>query len=138
MARRDVRRGSGEVRSLPQVTNRAHPRIYTILIGLAVWFVFAIWSFAGGGVTDYLLFIVSGFIGLSIVLPLILFHVGRVHGASTADDGQLPLRDWVRWDYDTSTGRLRGSQAAAEILLPIAAAAVGMTAIGIAFHFAGG
>jgi hypothetical protein len=35
---------------------------------------------------------------------------------------------------DTWQGRLTGTEAAMQILLPIAAAAFGMTALGIAFH----
>jgi hypothetical protein len=50
--------------------------------------------------------------------------------------GDPPLREWAGWDYETRTGRIRGAQAAVQILLPIIAAAVGMTLIGIIFHFA--
>ena len=56
---------------------------------LAAWFALAVWSFAGDGVVDYLLFIVSGFVYIAV-----------------------------------------------QILLPIGAAAVGITAIGIVFHIA--
>jgi len=44
------------------VTSGLHPRVYTLLIVLAAWFALAVWSFAGDGVVDYLLFIVSGFV----------------------------------------------------------------------------
>ena len=121
-------------------TSRAHPRIYTVLIALTVWFVIAIWSFAGAGVTDYLLFIVSGFFFVAMVLPLILFRVGgrRSGGTETAGyaDQDPPFREWVKLDYETWGGRLRGAEAATQILLPIAAAAVGMTLIGIIFQIA--
>ncbi len=40
------------------VTSRLHPRVYALLIGLALWFALSVWNFAGAGVTDYLLFIV--------------------------------------------------------------------------------
>jgi hypothetical protein len=112
------------------VTGRLHPRVYALLIAVALWFVLSVWSFAGGGETDYLLFIVSGFIFIAVVLPLILSRVGHT------TDHQPLLRDWAKWDFDTWAGRLSGTQAAAQILLPIAAAAVGMTVIGIAFHIA--
>ncbi len=121
----------------PPVTNRAHPRVYTILIALTLWFILAVWAFSGeGGLVNYLLFVVSAFLCVALGLTLILFRVGRARRTAQAD--QPPLRDWVRWDYETQTGRLAGSSAAAQILLPVAAAAVGMTAIGIAYHFAGG
>ena len=53
-------------------TNWLHPRVYAAVIGLVVWFVVWVWSFAGVGVTDYLLFIVSGFFFIAVSLPLIL------------------------------------------------------------------
>lgn len=118
------------------VTSRLHPRVYVLLIALALWFALAVWSFAGGGITDYLLFIVSGFIFIAVALPLILSRVGHADNAAQRDHDQPSLRDWAALDFDTWAGRLGGSQAAAEILLPIAAAAVGMTLIGIAFHIA--
>jgi hypothetical protein len=140
----DPYQASHEQQQRAPVTSRAHPGIYAIVIGLTIWFVAAAWSFIGSGVTDYLLFIVSGFLlCIGIGLPLILFRVARarpsLQGRSSSQGyEQPPLRDWMHWRYDTRTERLMGSDAAAQILLPIAAAAVGMTAIGIAYHFAGG
>lgn len=119
------------------VTSRAHPGIYAIVIGLTVWFILAVWAFAGGGLVNYLLFVVSGFLCVAIGLPLILFRVARarpsLQGRSQQGYEQPPLRDWMRWRYDTSTERLSGSEAAVQILLPIAAGAFGMTAIAIVY-----
>ncbi len=118
------------------VTSRLHPRVYTLLIGLALWLALSVWSFAGAGVTDYLLFVVSGFIFIAVALPLILSRVGRTDNAATGHDAQPSFREWASCDFDTWQGRLSGAQAALQILLPIAAAAFGMTAFGIAFHIA--
>jgi hypothetical protein len=138
-------RGGHEPQQRAPLTSRAHPGVYGILIGLTVWFVAAAWFFSGGGgITNYLLFIVSGFlICLAVGLPLILFRVARARPAlqgrsSIKGYQQPPLRDWMQWIYDTKTGRLSGSSAMAQILLPIAAAAIGMTAIGIIYRIAGG
>jgi hypothetical protein len=119
-------------------TSRAHPRIYLILVGLAAWFVLATWSFAGAGLSDYLLVIVDGFIFVAIMLTLILFSVAgnKNNGTTPPNAGEPSLRDWARWDYETWTGRIRGAHAATQILLPIAAAAIGMTAIGIIYMVA--
>ena len=92
------------------------------------------WSFAGSGVTDYLLVIVSGFIFVVVALQLILSRVGHTNEA--APTGRPSLRNWMTWDFDTSQDRLSGAQAALQILLPIAVAALGMTAFGIAFRVA--
>ena len=110
-------------------TSFLHPRVYGLMMALAGWLVMSIWIFSAVGSTDYLLTIISGFICVAVVgLPFILSRVGR------AGKAQLPFRAWKVRDFETWTGRLRGSQAAAEILLPIAAVAFGMTAFGIVLH----
>jgi hypothetical protein len=112
-------------------TSWMHPRVHTILIALTAWFVLAVWSFAGQGLVNYLLFIVSGFMFVAVALPLILSRVG----AAAGDENVPSLRDWAKSQYETSAGKVSGAAAAAQILLPIAAAAVGMTAIGMIFYF---
>lgn len=37
------------------VNSRLHSRVYMLVIGLTLWLVLSVWSFAGSGVTDYLL-----------------------------------------------------------------------------------
>jgi hypothetical protein len=78
-----------------------HPRVYMIVIGLAVWFVVAVWIFAGGGISDYLLFIVTGFICVCISLMLILASVTTVEKLPTSEPPESePKRqsfgEWVR------------------------------------------
>jgi hypothetical protein len=118
-----------------KVTRLLHPRVYGLLIGLALWLVLSVWLFAGGGIADYLLAIVSGFIVIAVALPLILSRVQRTDSPG-GDNEPRSFRDWAATDFDTWQGRLSGAQAAAQILLPIAAVAFGMTIFGIAFHFA--
>ena len=131
----DARTIIGEADRHRPSTNWLHPRVYTILIAVTAWFALAVWSFAGQGIVNYLLFIVSGFIFVAVALPLILSYVGRDGGAATRDENALSLRDWAKCEYETSAGKLSGAEAAAQILLPIGAAAVGMTAIGLIFYF---
>ena len=125
----------------PPITSRLHRRVFGLLIGLAAWFALAVWGFAGVGETDYLLVIVSGFIFVVMALVLILSRVGRTHRPTNDDSAKagnkaLSFYDWATSDFDTWQGRLSGMQAAIMILLPIAAAAIGMTAFAVAFHFA--
>jgi hypothetical protein len=117
-------------------TRRLHPGVYALLIGFVVWLVVSVWSFAEAGLANYLLFIVSGFIFIAVALPLILSRVSPRDRAADADDRLPSFREWASWDFDTWQGRLSGLQAAAQILLPIAAVALGMMAFGIAFHVA--
>lgn len=116
-------------------TSGLHPRVYATLIGLSLWFVVWVWSFFGAGVTNYLLFIVSGFIGVVIALQLILSSVRRPTEIANSNTNQPPsFHDWVRGDFDTEHGPLSSAEAAIIILLPIAAAAIGMMIFGIEFQ----
>jgi hypothetical protein len=117
------------------VTSDLHPRVYAALIGLSLWFVVWLWSFFGAGVTDYLLFIVSGFIGVVIALWLILSSVRRPTEVANSNTDQPPsFHDWVHGDFETEHGPLSSAHAAIIILLPILAAAIGMMVFGIEFQ----
>ena len=116
---------SAERPSTHETTDLLHPRVYALMIGLAAWLIMSVWIFSGVSSTDYLLAIVSGFISTVVALQFILSRQRRSHGAAPS------FRTWGSWDFETWTGKLRGSHAAAEILLPIAAVAFGMTAFGI-------
>jgi hypothetical protein len=118
-----------------RATSVLHPRVWTLLVVFAAWFALAVWNFAGGGLSDYLLVIVSGFIFVVVTLQLILSRVGRRREAAE-HDAKPSLRDWATFDFETRQGRLSGAEAALQILLPIAVAAIGMTAFGIVFHIA--
>ena len=131
----DARTTSGKAARHRASTNWMHPRVHSILIAVTAWFALAVWSFAGQGIVNYLLFIVSGFMFVAVALPLILSNVGRDGRAATRDEHAPSLRDWAKCEYETSAGKLSGAEAATQILLPVAAAAVGMTAIGLIFYF---
>ena len=126
--------------SKPQVgrptTSRLPSWVYALLTGLVAWFVLAAWLFAGPGAIDYLLTIVSGFVFIVISLQVILSRVGRGEGTFNDADAQPEFRDRAKWDLDVFQSRLSIAQATMQILLPVASAAVGMTAIGIAMRIA--
>jgi hypothetical protein len=50
--------------------------------------------------------------------------------------GTLSFKDWKAGDFAVWGSRLRASHAAIDVLLPLAAVAFGLTAIGIVFLFA--
>ena len=110
-----------DVRTIPSSRSCVlHSRVYLLLVGFALWFALAVWGFAGGGLSNYLLVIVSGFIFIVVALQLILSRVGRTERAAQYDDTGPSRRDWAAEDFDTWQGRLSGGQAALQILLPIA------------------
>jgi hypothetical protein len=118
-------------------TGALHSWVYTALIGLALWMVLWVWSFVGGGETDYILFIVSGFILVVVGLQLVLMRVRRADKPAdddAAESGAESFRRWARGDFEAERGRLRASEAARLFLLPIAAAAIGMMTFGIEFQ----
>jgi hypothetical protein len=107
-----------------------------ILAGL---FVLAAWGFAGGGITDMVLAVVSYVVVVYAGLILVLWLTRRRHPRLDLGDGEktASFGDWTSRHVETSTGPVRGSLAAIETLLPIAAVAVGMVAFAIVLHFAG-
>ena len=113
-------------------TDRLPPLIYVALVGFVAWMVLAAWGFAGPGYEDVALTVVTGFLTLVIAIPFILWRVWRANRApSDVPERTLGFSDWAAGQFETWQDSQKGSNAAAEIILPIAAAAVGMTAFAI-------
>jgi hypothetical protein len=115
-----------------------HPGVFKAAILLAALFVLAAWGFAGPGITDMLLVVVSGFILLSAGLVTVLWWTRRRHPRADLGDRLCELNsigNWACHDVETSTGPVRGAIAMIETLLPIAAVAVGMVAFALVVHF---
>ncbi len=115
-----------------------HPTVYKIVASLAVWFVLGAWIFAGGGMTDYLLAIVSGVIFVTIGIPSLLALAQRAHHGreETARGEGNRFGDWAAREVHIFTGPVKGKFAAIETMIPIAAVAIGMTVFGLIAHFA--
>jgi hypothetical protein len=121
-----------------------HPNVYKTIVGLTLLFILAVWlSFgAGGGYIDVVRVVVSGLFFVAAMIPTLIWLTARrhpdperLHDEQKCDD-PVSFREWWSGDIDTGNGRRKTSDAALEILLPIAAAAFGMVAIGIVFHLA--
>jgi hypothetical protein len=78
--------------------------------------------------------VVTGLFVIAIAIPALLWLTWRRNADDARADSHLSFRDWAVGDFDTSTGLVKGANAAAEVLLPIAAVAVGMTMLGLVFH----
>jgi len=113
------------------------PLIYVALVGLVAWMVLAAWEFASPGYADVALTVVTGLLAVIIAIPVILWLVWRAN-RDPADEPERPVgfREWTSGQFETWQDRVKGADAAVEIVLPIAAAAVGMTALAIVFHHA--
>ena len=118
-------------------TDRLPLVVYAVLGGLVLWLALAAWGFAGPGYADLSLTVVTGFLIIVIAIPFVLWRMWRANSDAKADDGKRePFAEWAAGDFETWQDRVKGKNAAAEIILPIAATAVGMTAFVIVFHYA--
>ena len=113
------------------VSRKLHGWVYFAMVGLAACYALSAWvGFAGSGYDDYLLFVVTGFIVMSVALPAIAGRVWRRHRVGhTVKTGTFA--NWMAGEFDTVDHPVRASTATIEILLPLAAVAFGMTAFAI-------
>jgi hypothetical protein len=108
-------------------TDRLHPVVYGALVSTVALYALAAWLFAADGYTDHLLAVVTGFAAIATGLPFILSRVRRIDSSPDT----MPFRDWLQGRFATWQDDVKGANAAIEIVLPLAAIAVGMLAIGI-------
>jgi hypothetical protein len=124
------------------VSDHLHPRIHMVAAGLLVWFVTAAWLlFGGSGYIDLALAIISVLVFVAIAIPLALWRTNltaqRSAGSSQATEHASDTFDrWLRGRFATWTDQESASTAAIEVLLPLAAVAFGITALGIVFNLA--
>jgi hypothetical protein len=123
-------------------SNHLHPRIHMAAAGLLIWFVIAAWLFFGGaGYIELALAMISVLVFMAIAIPLALWRANLTaqRSASSSPTGEQAtetLDKWLRGRFATWTDQEKGATAAIEILLPLAAVAFGITALGIVFDLA--
>jgi hypothetical protein len=119
-----------------QVSDQLHPFVYAALAGLALWLVVSAWIFfSQGRYLELDLGIISALVFMIIAIPTVLHFVGRrFQAADRASGVDSSFRAWISGDFDMRQGRRNSVSASMEILLPMAAAVIGITAIGIIFR----
>ena len=119
-----------------QASDQLHPFVYAALAGLALCLVVSAWIFfSQGGYLGLDLGIVSALVFMIIAIPTALYFVGRrFQAADRASSNRRPFSKWIAGDFDMRQGRRKSVSASIEILLPMAAAVIGITAIGIVFR----
>ena len=115
-------------------TDRLPLAVYAIVVCFVAWMAIAAWGFAGPGYADLTLAVVSGLLIVAVAIPYVIWRVWRANTDERADD-RMSFREWTSSQFETWQDHQKGSSAATEIILPIAAAAVGMTAFAIVFHY---
>ena len=127
MTKKNVNRAS-------PISDNLHPAVNMAIIGLVSMFVAAVWMFFDSDPYGaWLDVVVTGLFVVAIAIPAICWLTWR-RNADDVRGGSLSFRDWAAAEFDTSTGPVKGANATAEVLLPIAAVAVGMTVLGLVFH----
>ncbi len=115
-----------------RVSTELHPLVSVAILGLAFVLILGVWGFAGEGYTDFLLVVVSAFLVAAILIPYVLWRVWRKD--HRADARPPSFREWREGEFDTWQDRVKGTNAAIEVLLPIAAVAFGMAAFAIVLY----
>ena len=108
-----------------------HPALYGALLGFTALLVLAstvFYDHAAFGSLWFLVMVVFALIALGI--PLVLWRIAVRHGAPAAHG---TLQDWLVGDVEVWQARLKGSDAAAAMLLPVAAVGLGMLALATVF-----
>jgi hypothetical protein len=132
-----------------RVFDELHPQVLTAAAGLLIWFVVAAWFlFGGAGYIELALAMVSVLVFMALAIPMALWRAGTAArradpdntgaegSAGTQEASPKTLSAWLRGRFATWTDLEKPSTAAIEVLLPLAAVAFGLTAIGIVFHLA--
>ena len=117
------------------VFDQLHPRVYAGAIGLVAWFALAAWIlFDRQDDIGLLLGMASVLLFVAVLVPLALALLWRrYHSPDRSDPQDISFRDWRAGDFAVWGSRLRATDAAIDLLLPLAAVAFGLTAIGIVF-----
>ncbi|MGO9768848.1 MAG: hypothetical protein ACLPSW_04695 [Roseiarcus sp.] len=125
-AREDSREDSQTAAQRSPGATAIHPFVFKLVGAFALWFLLAIWSFVADPRSEYLLAVVTGFVLAVAALQSILRLVWRKTHAPTPES-RVTFAEWAAGQFEIQTGRMRGGEAAIEVLLPFAAAAIAMT-----------
>lgn len=118
-----------------------HPVVYRLIIALAALLAISVWGFFADSDIGYLVAVVTGFVFMIVALPSLLWRIRRHgHDPRLQEDGSGEragsLREWMTSDFEAWQERLKGWDAMAGSLLPLAACAIGMLVFAIMFQFA--
>jgi hypothetical protein len=115
------------------VFDQLHPGIYRAAVGLVAWFALAAWIlFDRQSDIELPLAMVRVLLLVAVLLPWTLSLVWKRY-LVPRHPTKISFREWSAGDFAAWGSKLRATQAAIDMLLPLAAVAFGLTAIGIVF-----
>jgi hypothetical protein len=122
------------------VFDQLHPNIYGTAAGLVVWFAVAAWlPFDRQRDIELPLVMVSVLLLMAVLVPWALSLVWKKYERPhQVHPHKAAFRDWKEADFAVWGSKLHGMHAAIDVLLPLAAVAFGLTAIGIVFLICAG
>ncbi|MBR0874262.1 hypothetical protein JQ633_28140 [Bradyrhizobium tropiciagri] len=117
------------------VYDELHPRVYGAAVGLIAWFVLSAWIlFDRQNDTELSLAFVTVLLFMAVLLPWLLSKIWWRYRRPYEAHGQaVPFRDWRTGEFAVWGSTINSTHAAIDMLLPLAAVAFGLTAIGIVF-----
>lgn len=112
-----------------------HPAAFEIALGLVALFIVAAWlAFDHRTDTELPLTMVTVFFVVATSALAIISRLRRRRGGLSAADRETgTFRDWMSGEFEVWGSHIKTSEALVDMLLPAAAAAFGMVAIGIVF-----
>jgi hypothetical protein len=121
------------------VFDQLHPNIYGAAVSLVVWFALAAWIlFDRQSDIGLPLAMVSVLLLVAVLLPWSLSLVWKRHRLPFDEHAdRVSFHDWKAGDFAVWGSRVQSVHAAIDMLLPLAAVAFGLTAIGIVFLICG-
>lgn len=113
-----------------------HPLVYKAAIGLVALFVVAAWAaFDRQSDIELPLAMLSVLLFVAVLLPYLLWRVWRAGQARPPTlKTNKGFRKWMKGSTEVWQSKLKSSDAAIDMLLPLAAVALGLVALGIAFN----
>jgi hypothetical protein len=117
------------------VFDHLHPWVYAGAVGLVAWYALSAWIlFDRQDDIGLPLMMVSVLLLVAVLIPLALAFVWRRHREPDSPrQGAISFRDWRAGDFAVWGSRVHAWDAMIDLLLPLAAVAFGLTAIGIVF-----
>ena len=113
------------------VFDQLHPNIYGAATGLVVWFAVAAYRQSD---IELPLAMVSVLLLIALLVPWALSRVWKKYQRPhQVHPHKMAFRDWKEADFAVWGSKLHGKHAAIDMLLPLAAVAFGLTALGIVF-----
>jgi hypothetical protein len=121
----------------PFVSSGLHPFAYEAAAGLVAWFVLSAWLlFDRQNDAELPLIMVSVLLLIAVSTPYLLWRIWR-RDREPAED-PAAFSDWAFGQVELWQSRLKGTDAMIDMLLPLAAVAFGLTALGIVFDLSHG